>query len=149
VTLLDISIVRAKEREKSARYYCSDDTIAPGEAGVDGTKRAPVMLSEKQHHIIGKFAVLVRPVDWERETPHQRREAYRRDVLRRLSGVVGDGAVHSACLSAALDENYLTTETLRAAGISAMHNNGQRTPGRSKAILEPERPHRRKSEIEK
>jgi hypothetical protein len=88
--MIDVSILTQKAR--AARFATSFDNTASGPAGVYGTRKSPVSLSDRQHRLNEKFARLV--------TPWQRRDAYRDAVLARLSGMPGDAACRSAAINA-------------------------------------------------
>jgi hypothetical protein len=131
--MLDISVAKAKERENAhSEKFAASWAQEPGPAGVERTRKAPVLLSDKQRRIIDQFVGLV---------PKARRRAYHDAVLARLSGAPGDAAVHAAAINAALD-GYLSNEILADAGIISINARGyvrpqpDRAPSwQSKAIL--------------
>jgi hypothetical protein len=118
--MLDISAARAKER--AARFATSFDNTATGPAGFEKTRREPPMLTDKQCRKIDQFAALV---------PKARRSAFRDAVLRRLSGKVGDAAVHSAAVNASA--GMIESKVLAANGLVSHKDSG--AAWKSKATL--------------
>jgi hypothetical protein len=118
--MIDISAVKAKEREKAhaAKFAASWNNSEFGDAGVEKTRREPAMLSDRQCRTLDQFAALV---------PKSRRSAYSSAVLARLSGSPGDAAVHSASVNAALD-GYLSNEELSEAGLISINARGYVRP---------------------
>jgi hypothetical protein len=109
--MLDVSIATRKAHAAKLEF----DNASCGPAGVERTRREPVAFTDRQRRILDQFAALVLP--W------QRRRAFLAAVEVRLSGPVGDAAVHTACINAALD-GFLSIEMLAEQGLVGINSRG-------------------------
>jgi hypothetical protein len=105
--MIDISAAKAKARS-SVRVRDENDT-GYGNAGVEQTRKEPVLLLDHQNEALTCFAMLLRA---------SQRDAFRRAVLSRLSGVPGDAAVRSCIAAVAVADYGFTMPQLTKLGIA-------------------------------
>jgi hypothetical protein len=127
--MIDVSAAKAKER---ARLYAASWEPVVGPAGVELTRRQPVLLADRQARIVDKFVELVE---------YERRDAYRSAVLARLSGAPGDAAVVMAATNAAIEGGFITVTEMISAGLASSGGrfvvaDRYRKPGGSREINE-------------
>jgi hypothetical protein len=119
--MINVSAALAKQRAEAA---AADAAVYA--AGTARTRRAPVVLTDRQSKLLDGFCAHVRGT--------HKRKAFRDAVLIRLSGSIGDAALRVAIAATALDIGF-TTEQLRKCGIFSYDNKrgAYALPGSGKA----------------
>jgi hypothetical protein len=118
---VDVSIKAQKQH--AARFAASFEPTAPGDAGVEQTRREPALLTDRQTDAVLGFGV--------KHLPAKLRDPFRFSVMNRLSGVVGDSAVKAAIIAAAMEVAGFTAAELVAKGLTNKGSSG-RNPNGSK-----------------
>jgi hypothetical protein len=117
--MIDVSAAKAKA---DARHLTTLETGQSGPAGVQATRREPVLFSERQVMIVQQFLALV---------SSEQQNDYYAAVLAHLSGCPGIAAVDAACIEPG--QGFIANEIL-AGFHRSRQRSGYRIPGGSKEV---------------